>query len=488
MRSSVGDPASERTLANPSGEPRKGKQCPSYIRKGNEQAKCVASMWKNTIPRRDMFARWTRAREMGQSGTTTFVFNLRIEGGQRPGYGTKLISVAGCLAGVVPKGELWGGPLWSAFRSRLRGSPHIIREVARPVERPREGQAPGLTPASASECAKDVSRSMPVEPAGAGASGATASSGHGCFVECTSAYPAWPPAVVYYDEHIEPAMLRALQGVDTVYAKLFSLDHSKYGDALRRIRENHPKGRVRILLDTSNFENPKCSQQTPLIRSLLEWGVEFKHWKPTAHAFSYNHEKAWLFGKSLHVSLYAFGSASATHNSTTRCGRTVDSCGFLTISSIVEEAAARFDEGWSEAHPIGFDAVEDVERCRERRRSKSCSRARSQSALDDVPGEPEDGGGASVPVHYRIGSVPPSLSCPEVGSAGQPQSGPATSRWRGISRSGSLEAPPLSQLSKGPRRSGPAPVRAAAALGAPSETEWKDARSRGRGSACSQEG
>ena len=144
----------------------------------------------------------------------------------------------------------------------------------------------------------------------------------GCFVECTAAFPAWPPAQVVYDESIEPTLLRALEGRHSVSARLFSLDHPRYGDALRKVKENHPRGSVRILLDTSNFECPSCSGQTSLLSTLHAWGVELRHVRPVRHAFSYMHEKAWLIDGIL----YVFGSANGTKHSAGNCKQ---NCGFF---------------------------------------------------------------------------------------------------------------------------------------------------------------
>ena len=397
-----------------------------------------------------------------------YLLNLQVEGGQRPGLRTTLRKAAGCLAGVVPAAEPWHGPMWGAIRSRLRTPQQ---------ESVREGGEAKQALALADQAPPGDSRGTPALD-GLGAPGELSSVGRGCFVECTSAYPTWPPAQMVFDESIEPTMLRALEGRHSVSARLYSLDHPRYGDALRKIRENHPKGSVRILLDTSNFECPSCSGQTSLLSTLFAWGVELRHVRPVSHAFSYMHEKAWLFGSEL----YAFGSANSTMNSTGRCE---ENCGFFSIKSVVDAAVTRFEEGWERASRIDASSLADVERCKERRRSKSASRARSQSAARAAIEESRCAGGASVPERFNIGSVPPTRSCPEIGSTkGQPD-GSGASRWREDSRSGDREMPPRS-LPPATRRAGPASARAASALGSLPETQWSDARSRGRSSAHSQ--
>ena len=208
------------------------------------------------------------------------------------------------------------------------------------------------------------------------------------------------------------------------------------------------------------------------------WGVECRHTKPTSHAFSYMHEKSLVFD----YNLYALGSANATKNSTSRCE---ENCAFFTVKGIVENAIARFEEAWEGARLVDSGALDDVERCKERRQSKSASRARSQSAIRDRTVESEDGGGASVPEHYRIGSVPPSHSCSEIGVAKRQSDSSGVSRRREHSRSGCVEAPPQS-LPPATRRAGTASMRVASALATLPETRWSDARSRGRSYAHSQ--
>ena len=226
-----------------------------------------------------------------------FLLNLQVEGGQRPGFGTALISrAAGCFAGVVAGGESWRGPAWSSVRSRLK--PPAMEPPQREDEAQRALALADLPPQE---------KQVPTA--------------RGCFVECTAAFPAWPPALVVYDESIEPTLLRALEGRHSVSARLFSLDHPRYGDALRRVKENHPKGSVRILLDTNNFECPSCSGQTSLLSTLHSWGVELRHVRPVRHIFSYMHEKTWLVDGIL----YALGSANGTKNSAGNCGKIADS-------------------------------------------------------------------------------------------------------------------------------------------------------------------
>ena len=382
-----------------------------------------------------------------------YLLHLQTEGGQRPRLGAALVSrAAGCLAGVAAA-EPWRGPAWSAIRSRLRSPP------AEPPQRDGEGQQ---TLALADQPPQEE----------------RVSAAHGCFVECTAAFPAWPPSLVVYDEFIEPTLLKALQGRHSVAAKLFSLDHPRYGDALRKVKEDHLHGRVRILLDTHNFECPSCSGQTALLSALFSWGVELRHTRPVSHIYSYMHEKTWLFDEVL----YAIGSANGTKNSAGNCE---ENCGFFSIRNIVEEAASRFEEGWGRATPIDATALDDVERCKERRRSKSVSRARSQSELRGATEDRRSAEEVGVPERYSIGSVPPARSCPEIGGRGGQAKEAWVGRWREDSRPGIREVPPQS-YPPATRRASAASTRALAALGSLPEAGWSDARSRGRSSAHSQ--
>ena len=261
-------------------------------------------------------------------------------------------------------------------------------------------------------------------------------------------------------------------------ARLFSLDHPRYGDALRKVKENHPRGSVRNLLDTSNFECPSCSGQTSLLSTLHAWGVELRHVRPVRHAFSYMHEKAWLIDGIL----YVFGSANGTKNSAGNCE---ENCGFFSIKSVVDEAAARFEEGWERATPIDASALADVERCKERRRSKSASRARSHSNVRGAIEDQRSADGVGAPERYNIGSVPPARSCPEIGGQKGQADDAWVGRWREDSRPGIRGVPPRS-LPPATRRVPTASTRASAALGSLPEAQWSDARSRGRSSAHSQ--
>ena len=112
--------------------------------------------------------------------------------------------------------------------------------------------------------------------------------------------------------------------------------------------------------------------------------------------FSYNHEKSWLFGRGT-VTLHAFGSANATHNSTGKCA---ENCFFSSACEVVEDALARFPEGWSTTNPVGRADLDDVERCKERRREKSLSRARSQSEYEGAFEEPGAGSGTHGPANF----------------------------------------------------------------------------------------
>ena len=51
---------------------------------------------------------------------------------------------------------------------------------------------------------------------------------------------------------------------------------------------------VRVLLDETQYKKPSCKQQPASIALMLEWGVEFRSFKPDRGAYAVMHAKTWV--------------------------------------------------------------------------------------------------------------------------------------------------------------------------------------------------
>ena len=118
-----------------------------------------------------------------------------------------------------------------------------------------------------------------------------------------------PPIQLKVGIDIGDCLCRILmQAEQSIVGTAYCFDFPDGCNVLAGRRRSHV--RVRILLDEAQWVKPSCSGQPSRISELLEWGVEFKTYRPPRGDFSCMHVKSWLCDGEV----YLGGSVNFTTN------------------------------------------------------------------------------------------------------------------------------------------------------------------------------
>ena len=68
-----------------------------------------------------------------------------------------------------------------------------------------------------------------------------------------------------------------------------------YSEGIRILSDKRRRSvSVRVLLDETQYKKPSCKRQPESISHLLEWGVEFRSYKPDRGSYAVMHAKSWV--------------------------------------------------------------------------------------------------------------------------------------------------------------------------------------------------
>ena len=103
---------------------------------------------------------------------------------------------------------------------------------------------------------------------------------------------------------------------------------------------------IRILLDKGQFQTKKsCRSQVENVKSLQNWGVEFKMYKPPGSMYGCLHAKTWVCDGQVYVG----GSANFTRNSLTNSQENVV---IIKSDCVITSYLEWFEELWGIAEDI----------------------------------------------------------------------------------------------------------------------------------------
>ena len=110
--------------------------------------------------------------------------------------------------------------------------------------------------------------------------------------------------------HVSSAVCKALRAAEqSIVGTAYCFDSS---DGTRILGEKRRNANVsiRVLLDSSQYESPSCRCQPEVISLMMEWGVQFRTYRPDRGRFAIMHAKTWAVDGSVAL----LGSANFTNN------------------------------------------------------------------------------------------------------------------------------------------------------------------------------
>ena len=163
-------------------------------------------------------------------------------------------------------------------------------------------------------------------------------------------YADLPPVVLRHSPHAAPAILSILrQAEQTIVGTQYNFDYEEGISVLESKRRQNVQ--IRILLDKGQFLRKKSSKdQAEKVRSLQEWGVEFKMYQPPGSLYGCLHAKTWVCDGQIYVG----GSANFTRNSLTNSQENVVIIKLDPESdTVIAPYLVWFEELWAIAEGLG---------------------------------------------------------------------------------------------------------------------------------------
>ena len=109
--------------------------------------------------------------------------------------------------------------------------------------------------------------------------------------------------------HVGSVMCRELDRAEqSIVGTAYCLDYAEGIQVLSRKRADNVS--IRIIIDQGQCANPSGRRQIGSILHLMQWGVEFRKWKPDRGKFAIMHAKSWMIDGSIAL----IGSVNFTDN------------------------------------------------------------------------------------------------------------------------------------------------------------------------------
>ena len=105
---------------------------------------------------------------------------------------------------------------------------------------------------------------------------------------------------------------------------------------------------MRAVVDKRQVKSSSTTKMSILLREIRDNGGTIKKRSPSGGMFSIQHEKTWIFDRSV----YLCGSLNATHNSSTYCE---EAAVVTRVASVVTKATTHFEELWAKSEDLTED-------------------------------------------------------------------------------------------------------------------------------------
>ena len=165
-------------------------------------------------------------------------------------------------------------------------------------------------------------------------------------------YADLPPVALKHYPHAASAILSILrQAEQTIVGTQYNFDYEEGISVLEGKRRQNVQ--IRILLDKGQFLKKRAiPDQVERLRSLQEWGVKFKMYKPPGSLYGCMHAKTWVCDGQVYVG----GSANFTRNSLTNCQENVVIIKLDPESdTVITPYLVWFEELWAIAEDLDED-------------------------------------------------------------------------------------------------------------------------------------